>query len=599
MTAFIFALSRVKRFVVAHKIIAAILAVAAFGGGYWAYAKFAGTAGQTRYVLAVVETGTIISTVSGSGQVSPSNQIDIKPKVSGDVVSLPVSEGQAVAAGTAIAYLDSTAAQKTVRDAKTSLESAKLSLEKLRQPADALTLTQAKNALEKAKVSKQNATDSLAKAYADGFNDVSDLFLDLPTVMNGLNTVLFGADRSLGGPGQSNVDFYKDAIYAYNDAKAQSYYDDAKTKYAAAKAAYDAAFAAYKTTNRSADTTSIGKLVDLSYTTTQQVSDALKSANNLIQLYQDTQTARGLTSAAISSTQLTTLGSYTSTINTHLSSLSSSVTNIHDDIEAIAEADRGITESEQSLTKTIAGTDPLDIRATELTVEQRTNALQDATDALADYTIRAPFDGTIAKLDAKRGDAVSSASTIATLITKQQLAELSLNEVDAAKLKIGDKATLTFDAIDGLSITGAVASVDALGTVSQGVVSYAVKIGFDAQDPRVKPGMTVNASIQTDVHQSVLMVPSSAVKTQNGQSYVQAFMPPLTDTAGASGVTSATPPQNIPVTTGISDDTNTEILSGLTEGQQVVTRTTGTLTQTTTTGGNRGFGGPGVIRLGG
>ncbi len=125
--------------------------------------------------------------------------------------------------------------------------------------------------------------------------------------------------------------------------------------------------------------------------------------------------------------------------------------------------------------------------------------------------------------------------------------------------------------------------------------------------------MTVNADIQTAAHTDALYVPSSAVKTLNGVSYVQAFTPPLTDTTGTA-VPSTVLPTQIPVTTGISDDTNIEILSGVTEGQQVVTRTTTSTTAAKTTaaapsatsliggGGNRTFGGggaTGAIRIGG
>ena len=65
---------------------------------------------------------------------------------------------------------------------------------------------------------------------------------------------------------------------------------------------------------------------------------------------------------------------------------------------------------------------------------------------------------------------------------------------DFLTIKVGDKATLTFDAVTDLSISGQVAEIDTVGTVSQGVVSYALKIAFDTQDTRVKPGMTVSAA---------------------------------------------------------------------------------------------------------
>src|SRR6185369_12071403 len=121
--------------------------------------------------------------------------------------------------------------------------------------------------------------------------------------------------------------------------------------------------------------------------------------------------------------------------------------------------------------------------------------------------IIAPFDGVIAKLSLQRGDQASASTAVATLVTKQQIAQISLNEVDAVNVKQDQKATMTFDAIDGLSMTGKVVEIDTIGTVSQGVVSYSAKVALDTQDDRIKPGMSVNVSIITDVAPDVLAVP--------------------------------------------------------------------------------------------
>jgi HlyD family secretion protein len=110
--------------------------------------------------------------------------------------------------------------------------------------------------------------------------------------------------------------------------------------------------------------------------------------------------------------------------------------------------------------------------------------------------------------------------------------------------------------------------------------------------------MTVNASIQTEVKQDVLTVPSSAVKTTNGVSHVSVFTPPLTDTGGTAGVSASTVPTVVEVVTGISDDTSIEIVSGLSEGQQIVTRTlTGTATTPTPAATQNRGGIGGGIRL--
>jgi len=222
--------------------------------------------------------------------------------------------------------------------------------------------------------------------------------------------------------------------------------------------------------------------------------------------------------------------------------------------------------------------------------------------------VTAPFAGTIAAVPVNRFDQASSGTTLATLITNAQYADLSVNEVDAAKIQLSQKVTLTFDAIPDLTLTGTVAQIDSVGTVTQGVVSYDVKISFDTQDTRVKSGMTVNATIQTAVDQNVLVVPLSAVKTQGSTSYVQVFNPPLASSTASNpnqGVLTAQTPVNVPVTVGISDNTNTEITSGLVDGQQIVVRTTtsgstpsaASAATTRTGGGGFGGGGGGAIRI--
>src|SRR5258706_11523433 len=124
--------TRIKSFIIAHKVISIVVLVVLLSAGYLGYKKFTSTAGDARYITAKVEKGAITASVSGSGQVSSLNQIDIKAKVSGDAVYVVAKDGQKVATGALIAKLDDKDAQKSVRDAEINLESAKLSLEKLK-----------------------------------------------------------------------------------------------------------------------------------------------------------------------------------------------------------------------------------------------------------------------------------------------------------------------------------------------------------------------------------------------------------------------------------------------------------------------------------
>ncbi len=559
--------------IVQHKIIVGVVILLAVGGGYFEYKSLNSGTVQTRYVLAQAEKGTIIISVSGTGQVSASNQVDIKPKVSGDIVYLGMKNGQEVRAGTVLAQIDATDAQKTMRDAETNLESANLALEKLKKPADALSLIQSENAIADAKDIREKADDDIKKAYDDGFNTVATVFLDLPSIMTGTNNMLFNSDYGLN---QWNINFYADAVKSYDD-KVFQYRNDAYNNYQAAKIAYDKNFDDYKAATRYQDSFRLEALIDETYDTTKAIAEAVKDMNDLIQFYEDKLTEQNAKPDSRADTAISTLSAYTGKVSTHLLNLLSVKNAIQNDRNAITNAERAIAEKSESLVKLKAGADPLDIRSQELVIKQRENVLLDAKEKLADYFIRSPFDSIVAKVNFKQGDSVSSGAALATLIAKQRIAEISLNEVDIAKVKLGQKATLAFDAVPDLSISGEVAEIDSIGAVSQGVVSYAVKITFDTQDERVKPAMSVSAAIITAVKQDVLTVPSEAIKSQNLTNYAETLdssvIASQPNPANSAGVALKTLPKSQVVEIGLASDSNTEITNGLKQGDWVVVRT--------------------------
>ncbi|KKU52580.1 MAG: hypothetical protein A3H69_05700 [Candidatus Sungbacteria bacterium RIFCSPLOWO2_02_FULL_47_9] len=571
--------------ILARKVLSGFVLIMVLGVGYYAYTKYFTTTAATRYMTASAEKGTLIVSISGSGQVSVLSQVDMKSKASGEITGLYVALGQEVSAGTLLVAIDASDAKRAVRDAETSLETAKLELDKTLEPLDELTLLQSENSLTQAKESKKRAEDNLKKAYEDGFNSISNAFLELPSLMVGLQDILYGTTLAAGG--QPNLSYYADSIKNY-DEKALQYKNDTSSAYQEARLSYDKNFLDYKSISRFSNTKTIEALVDETYETTKSIAELVKRTNDFIQFYQDKLTERMLKPNPSSSTHLSSLVTYTGKTNSTLSSLLSIKRTIQDSKEAIVSAEQSIKEKELSLAKLKEGPDTLDIRAKKIAIQQREDALLTAGQALADHYVRAPFNGVIAKVSAKKGDAASAGMALVTLITKQKIAEVSLNEVDVAKVKVGQKTTLTFDAVSNLSITGSVAEIDAMGTVSQGVVTYSVKIGFDTQDERVKSSMSVSAAIITDVKPDVLLVPNSAVKTDALGKYVEVL-------------NSGTVPTRTNVETGLSNDTTSEITNGLKESDKVVTQTITSTTQTTTqnTGiripglGGGGGGGPG------
>jgi macrolide-specific efflux system membrane fusion protein len=207
-------------------------------------------------------------------------------------------------------------------------------------------------------------------------------------------------------------------------------------------------------------------------------------------------------------------------------------------------------------------------------------------------TITSPVAGTIKSVTIAEGMNIGAAETasgaranqrIATIGTKGlPIATFNVSEIDVSLVKPGQKATITIDSLPDITFTGKVVSVDRVGTATSGVVNYPVIIKFDTGSDQILPNMTASVSIIIESKNDVLLVPSSAVQTQAGQSTVKVLRNGQQET--------------VSVKIGLISDTQTEIVSGLSEGDTVIT---GTVSSGQTLQGEGspfgGFGGAGRI----
>ncbi len=553
---------KIKLYVRAHKKRSIFFAIIILFVGYLVIHAATKTPAQTEYVLSQVTRGSIISSVSGTGQVAASNEITLTTKASGTIMSLPVSVGQSVPSGGLIAAVDS-------QDALLELENAQVSYQNL--------LTSTNNDLTKQQNTVQNDTDALNRAYADGSAALTQGTTDMQDTLQGVKDILDGYLFS-GKPS------FSDSEHTYIDRASVAYYS--------ANHSFKDFQTAYRAVNLSTDTATIESLIDQATTVATSIAQAVKYTKDAVVYVKGSDTDTAATSAYSSISSLTT------SANSLVSDLLSAKTTIQTSKQSLDEATADLNALSNGQTISSLQSGEIDLRSKQK--------------AYDDYFVRAPFDGVLAKLDISKGDTVNSGTTVGTFITKQKIATISLNEIDAAKVSVGQKATLSFDAIPDLTVTGTVAEVDLVGTSSQGVVNYNVKIGFDVQDDRVKSGMSATASIITDSKLDTLTVPSGAVKTaSDGSSYVQVLDSHNPQVPGAQGVTSSVAPRSVPVQVGIASDTTTEILSGLSQGDEVISRTVNPSASTASTtssapsifggssGSTRAFSGGAVQRGGG
>ncbi len=566
----------------AHKIWTGIIVIVLAFIGYRAYASYAASSVAPQYVVAIAHRGNIVQTVTGSGQVSAENQLDVTSQVSGQVTSIAVKIGDHVAKGQLLATIDP-------HDAQISLQNAQIAYDKLTAPPKTTDLSTSEN--------------NLLKSYNDAFNSAAGSFTDLQSIMAGLNSMLY----SQGG-------FLSEAYAIRLNSTSRPLRDQAGKTFDAAAKQYIVVLQEYQGLSRASDRASLDGL----FTDT---ADLLKSVSQSLQEAQ----------AAVNFIQINQPEYYPHDVSSAVSNLNTWLTSTNSDLSSVVSAQNSVATNGNSLATLVQGADALD-------VESQRISLQQSQENYAKYFIRAPFDGIVGRIPTSVYAQAGASTVVATVVGDQKIATISLNEVDAAKVTADQPVSITFDAIDGLTATGTVMQVDQVGTVSQGVVSYGVKIAINTQDPRIKPGMSLNTTITTMEKDGVLVVPSAAVKAQGNQSYVQtldqsvlqanmqasgrAASTTRSRTASSTGqsgqyrnasstrgafagsfggpatltISTAVALARTNVTVGDSDGTNTEITGGLTPGQAVVVRTTtSSAAQTTATptlfssiGGNRG-----------
>ncbi len=582
-------IKKLRTFAAAHKVVATAFVLLLGTGAYYGYKGATAAPAVTKYVIQKATKGSVVSSISGSGQVEPVTSIDIKPTVSENVTKIYVKVGDRVTAGQLLVQLDATNEVKAVKQAQLSLQSAQLNLAKI-QEVTTSTLLQSQNSV---RVDQQNIVDAsttLMKDYVSGFNGLGGTFVNFQNVMIGLEN--FAGENTINKL-QDNPDAYVSLLPTYLQNGASTYRASVQSTYQDAAKAYQAVLNTYHAANQNSDTVTLDALFQQTYSAAKTISDAVKASKDLLNYVVNNYPASSSTSPlpSVTNTFQTNLSSYTNTINSEVTGVGNTITGIVNDRTSIVNAQSALQQANESLSELLAGPSQTDLLSQQISIQNAQNSLDNANQDLAATSVRAPIDGVVSAIGATIGSTV--ASSAATIVGNGQDAAITLNEVDAAKVSVGQRATLSFDAIDGLSLAGQVIQIDPVGTVSQGVVNYSVKVGFTdtSSSSQVKAGMSVTADIVTDVHQDVIAVPNAAVKTIGGTKYVLEPSTAVDDSvisaSANGGVILDAAPKMVPVTVGASNDSVTEITSGINEGDQIIVQSIASSgsTATTATGG--------------
>ena len=152
-------------------------------------------------------------------------------------------------------------------------------------------------------------------------------------------------------------------------------------------------------------------------------------------------------------------------------------------------------------------------------LENAENKLSNTQDNVDDYTITAPISGTVITKNAKVGDKISKSSSGTTTMAviydlSTMTLEMSVDELDVSSIKVGQSVEITADAVEGETFTGTVTNVSLQSSYSNGVTNYPVTVTLD-DTGSLLPGMNVDAKIILDSSEDALVIPASALMRGN------------------------------------------------------------------------------------
>ncbi len=486
-----------------------------------------------------VQRGTVQSTVTATGNVSPASILSVNFQTGGTVTEVDVKAGDQVKAGQTLAKIDDTQLQAALASAQAAVNSAQLNLANAQQPVTATIAAQNTAAL-------QTSQQQVATAQANINSAQQSAAVNAAGYQNTVN--------------QAQTQLARDTNQLATDqANCASSGTTPATTPSGGSGGGSSGGGASCATLLVQDQTAVNKDTDAVSNATQQQASGLLKDQQSIQ-----SAANSLTSAQnnLASTQASN-DAKAAVIPT-----------------AVATAQAQVTQAQANL-----------VTAQRNETNATLTAPRDGTvvtvNGLVGQTVAGGGTSSSATSSSAGGTASGASSSASAFITLDDVSALQVvsgfAEVDASKVQLGQAATVSLNALPNQTVPAQVTRVDVNSTVVSNVVTYNVGVTLTNPPVGVKPGMTASVSVVVGQQDNVLMLPTADVSTRGGTATVTLLR------SGKQIVQA--------VTTGLVGDATTEIMSGVNEGDTVVTPTVSVTTGATTgTGATRtgGLGGTGT-----
>ena len=498
---------------------------------------------------ATVKRGDMAQEVFITGTVKTARKVSLSFDRSGSIKSLPYPVGTGVAAGTIVASLKNESEYAAVAEGKALVAIAEANLAKINQGTREEEVRLKEAEARKADVALQNAKRKT-------FSVLSDAYTAAEEALNRYADPFFSNDETAT------------PHLTYSSGSQESY--DAEQK----------RLLAGKGVSNLQQLVQSG--LSAAPSTAQAGTDALATlfgAVTDLRAVQDLFITLGLTLRNGSSLDATTLADYRSRVTSARSALATALTSVQTQANTIRDDEAELDRVTRALELARAKATPETVIGAEQELAQTKAKLSGASASLEKTLIRAPFSGQISSRNVEIGETVQAGNIIMEFLGSDGfIIEANVPEADVTKLEKGAKAEVTLDAYgETVIFLARVSLVEPAATEIDGVPTYKTTFMFEKSgplrpssseasplrpssseaSPRLRSGLTANLTIKNTLKRGALTVPARAIISENGATFVEKKLPNGTS-------------ERIPITTGIRNNRDVEILSGLREGDVVV-----------------------------
>jgi RND family efflux transporter MFP subunit len=591
-----------------------ILALVALGV-FWFWQRQR-TASQITYETADVEKRTLVQTVEVTGEIKPAARIDLAFKSGGTLSKVAVKVGDDVKQGDILAELEADDLNFAFERARAAVAISQANLNQRLAGESDESIRMAQAQLDQAKAAYDKSVSDLANTKIQVQNDLDSATITLNTAKNNLDNTAPVSDQSLANAIETSRLSLKsalgplntalvdgDSVVGFDDTATNAMYrnqlgalsfgsmDKGKADYQVAKASKldaEKAVDALSKSSTQSDILSAADVVQKAVENTQIFLLDVKTvlANTLVSTYF---TNADLTAkkaaidgdyASVSAQKSTVVAARQAIQLAQLSNVSDkskledaykaaqvaydmAKTNIDMKVAGaqanLAIQQAAVQSAQAALDLKRAGPRSVDVASFRAQLQDAQVNLAQAENNLNNMRVLAPVEGTVTDVVSDVGEQITpNTPQIRMIGTAQYDIEAKVPEADIAKVKVGQVAEITLDAYgDEIKFKGTVTAENPDQTKVQDAIYYNIRVNVDPGGKDIKPGMTANVTITTGEAKDTLVIPSRAIKTENGIKTVRVL------TGGK--------PQSKTVTIGLKgDEGRVQVLTGLGQGEKVI-----------------------------